>query len=259
MDIRAGALHKWLARLDVRSELGAADRATVLGLSGTVATFATSRDVVRLGERTTHCCLVADGLVGRFGQTADGLRQLSAFYIPGDMGDLHSAVLPHVTAPLQSALRATVVFVPHSEVVEAAARSPTLARAFWRDCVVDAQLGSEWMLNNGRRDARARVAHLMCELVRRFQMIGDTGMSFPFELSQNHLADATGLTAVHVNRTLRSLREAGAFEVRDRRGIVLDWALLARIGDFDPDYLHIERVERRAKNWNDGASPPTFV
>lgn len=211
-----------------------------MGFSGEVASYGTSRDMVRLMERTTHSCLVADGMVARFGQTDEGLRQLTAIFVPGDMADLHSAVLPRVSAPLQSCIRATAVFVPHEEIVAAAAASPALARAFWRDCVVDAQIGSEWMLNNGRRDARSRLAHLMCELACRYATIGGDGRSFPLDLSQNHLADATGLTAVHVNRTLRILREGGAFEVRDRRGIVLDWATLTRIGDFDPAYLHLE-------------------
>ena len=241
MDGRSAALAKWLTRLSVRSDLTDEDRATVIGFSGRVEPFGTSRDVVKLGQRTTHCCLVAEGLVARFGQTADGLRQLSAVYIPGDMADLHSAVLPMVSAPLQSAIRATVVFIPHEEVIAATERSPVLARAFWRDCVADAQITSEWMLNNGRRDARSRLAHLMCELACRYAVIGEGGNSFPLELSQNHLADATGLTAVHVNRTLRVLRECGAFAVKDRRGHVLDWNRLTHLAEFDPAYLHARR------------------
>lgn len=241
MDVRRHALALWVDRLQRRSVLSDDDRLTVMGFSGNVVRFATSRDVVKLGECTTHCCLVAEGMVARFGQTAEGLRQLSAVYIPGDMADLHSAVLPRVSAPLQSALRATVVFVPHREVISAAEHSPVLARAFWRDCVTDAQIASEWMLNNGRRDARARLAHLMGELACRYATIGHDGRSFPLDLSQNHLADATGLTAVHVNRTLRQLREVGALAVKDRHGIVLDWSTLSRIGDFDAGYLHLTR------------------
>ena len=240
MSVVTTALAKWLVRLSRRSDLSADDKAAVMGFSGRVEQFGTSRDVIKLGRRTTHCCLIADGVVARFGQTADGLRQLSAIYIPGDMGDLHSAVLPMVSAPMQSALRATVVFVPHEEVIAAAEHSPTLARAFWRDCVTDAQIGSEWMLNNGRRDARGRLAHLMCELACRYALSGEERQSFPLELSQNHLADATGLTAVHVNRSLRALRENGVFIVKDRRGIVLDWDRLTRIGEFDAAYLHTD-------------------
>jgi CRP-like cAMP-binding protein len=244
MSIRSAALALWLSRLELRSRLTDEDRAIVMALPGRVERFGSSQDVIALGSQTTHSCLIAEGLVARFGQTESGARQFTAFYVPGDMADLHSAVLPRVTAPIQSALHATIVFVPHVDILEALERSVALARAFWRDCVVDAQITSYWMLNLGRRGAQARVAHLLCEMTRRYQRIGGSVTSFPVDFTQGHLADATGLTNVHVNRSLRHLREAGAVEVRDRRVTVLDWALLARLGEFDDDYLYLRPDER---------------
>ena len=243
MSIRSTALAKWLSRLELRCRLSDADRATAAALPGRVEVFGSGRDIVELGDRVSHCCLVAEGLVARFGQVESGPRQFTAFYLPGDMGDLHSAVLPRITAPLQSAVQATVIFVPHADVLDAAERSPALARAFWRDCVVDAQVAAEWMLNNGRRDARGRVAHLLCELNCRYARIGESGHGFPVDFTQAQLADAAGLTPVHVNRILRGLREEGAIEVRDRRATVMNWDLLRRIGGFDPAYLHLEPGE----------------
>lgn len=240
MNAREPALEKWLRRLEKRSPLTQFDRETVRNFSGRTERFAASQDVVSLGERTTHSCLVADGVVARFGQTSDGLRQLSAVYIPGDMADLHSAVLPRVSAPLQSAAHSTVVFVPHSEIIAAGEKSATLARAFWRDCVADAQVASEWMLNNGRRNARARIAHLLCELSFRYAALGENPSRFPVDLTQTHLADATGLTAVHVNRSLRSLRELDLVEVKGRTARIFDLDGLGAIADFDPAYLHLE-------------------
>jgi CRP-like cAMP-binding protein len=244
MTIRSAALSLWASRLELRSRLSAQDRAIIAALPGRVERFGSSQDVVALGSRTTHSCLVAEGLVARFGQTESGARQFTAFYLPGDMGDLHSAVLPRVTAPLQSALHATIVFVPHADILNALEQSPALARAFWRDCVVDAQVSSQWMLNLGRRTAQARVAHLLCEMARRYQRIGGSVTGFPLDFTQGHLADATGLTNVHVNRSLRTLRESGAVEVRDRRVSVLDWALLAQLGEFDEEYLYLRPEER---------------
>lgn len=246
MDLQSRALALWLKRLDSRSVLTDADRAAVRALPGNVVEFATSRDILRLGEIAHQACLVAGGLVARFGQTAGGLRQLTAFYIPGDMADLHSVVLPRITAALQSASNATVVIVPHEAIRAAAAGSPTLSRALWRDCVVDAQIASEWLLNIGRRDARARIAHLLCELSCRYSIIGYDRMRFPVELTQTHLADATGLTPIHVNRMLRQLREEGAVELIGREAQVLDWERLSAIADFDGAYLHLGRDADRA-------------
>lgn len=244
MSIRSAALSLWLSRLELRSRLSDRDRAIVTALPGRVERFGSSQDIIALGSQTTHSCLIAEGLAARFGQTESGARQFTAFYLPGDMGDLHSAVLPRVTAPLQSALHATIVFVPHVDILDALEQSPALARAFWRDCVVDAQVSSQWMLNLGRRTAQARVAHLLCELARRYQRIGGSVTGFPVDFTQGHLGDATGLTNVHVNRSLRHLRELGAVEVRDRRVTVLDWELLARLGEFDEDYLYLRPDER---------------
>ncbi|MFD1789797.1 Crp/Fnr family transcriptional regulator [Sphingomonas floccifaciens] len=235
------ALALWLRRLELRSPLTNFDRETVLSFPGTLRRYASSRDIVRLGERTQQSCLVVDGIVARFGQTSEGHRQLTAFYIPGDMADLHSAVLPVVTAPLQSAMTATVYFVPHDVIRRAGERSATLARAFWRDCVVDAQVASEWLLNVGRRGALARVAHLLCELSCRHFAVGLTRYEFPLNLTQTHIGEALGLTGVHVNRMMRALRSQSLVQTEGNMLKILDWAGLASVGDFDPGYLHMKR------------------
>ncbi len=237
------ALALWLRRLEMRSPLTNFDRETVLSLPGQLRRYASSRDLVRLGERTQHSCLVVDGIVARFGQTAEGHRQLTAFYIPGDMADLHSAVLPVVTAPLQSMVSATIYQVPHDVIRRAGERSATLARAFWRDCVADAQIASEWLLNVGRRGALARVAHLLCELSCRYQVVGLTRHEFPLHLTQTHIGEALGLTGVHVNRMMRALRTQGLVQTDANTLRILDWKGLAAQGDFDPAYLHLRREE----------------
>ncbi len=235
------ALALWLRRLEIRSPLTDFDRAAVMGLPGQIRRYASSRDVVRLGERTQHSCLVVDGIVARFGQTSEGHRQLTALYIPGDMADLHSAVLPVVTAPLQSTMTATILSIPHDFPRRAAERSPTLARALWRDCVADAQIASEWLLNVGRRSALAKVAHLLCELSCRYQAIGLPHQSFALTLTQTHIGEALGLTGVHVNRMMRTLRDRGLIETEGNVLHIRDWKALAAVGDFDPGYLHLRR------------------
>lgn len=241
--MRDQAFELWLKRLARRVRLSERDRAIIMALPGHVREFGPGRDIVKLGERMTHSCLIAEGVVARFGQTADGMRQFSALYLPGDMGDLHSAVLPRVSAPLQATGPATIISVPHAALIDAAASSDVLARAFWRDCVIDAQIAAEWMLNIARRKASSRLAHLLCELAVRYELIGAPPGTFPMELTQSHLGDALGLTSVHVNRSLRVLREEGLILLRDRVMTIPDWDAMSHRAGFDRSYLHLESVE----------------
>lgn len=233
------ALQIWLKRLETRGPLTAADRDTVLGFPGVISRYRASRDIVQLGQRTAHVSLVVQGIVARFGQTRAGSRQLTALYIAGDMCDLHSAVLPLVTAPLQSTEAATIYRVPHDNIRQAAERSPTLARAFWRDCAVDAQIASEWLLNTGRRAAITKLAHLICELACRYAAIGQAIADFRLNMTQNQLGEATGLTGVHINRTLRVLRERGLIDASNGDLKIIDWAGLTAHAEFDGHYLHL--------------------
>jgi CRP-like cAMP-binding protein len=107
--------------------------------------------------------------------------------------------------------------------------------------LVDASIFREWTLNVGRRDARTRTAHLLCEFAMRLEVAG-LGEQFDYELpmTQDQLADALGLTPVHVNRTLKALEAEGLIE-RTRRSVrIVNWKALANVGDFDPNYLHLE-------------------
>ena len=109
----------------------------------------------------------------------------------------------------------------------------------WIDTLIDASIFREWVVNVGRRDARARIAHLLCELALRLERTGaGRDGSFDLPLTQEQLADATGLTAVHTNRTLQSLRREGLIQLSNGILRVLDWEGLRKVGDFDELYLH---------------------
>jgi CRP-like cAMP-binding protein len=234
------ALALWLDRLTLRSVLTDEEQQALLSLPGDLETIAVNRDFVRLGERVDRACLIVSGLAGRFSQTRNGERLITALHIPGDMADLHSVPLPNAATAL-NALTETVIYrVPHKALHELGRRFPMLAEAFWRDCMVDAALLSEWALRNGRLPAKARIAHLICELSRRIAVgSGGDGAAFHWPLSQIQLADVTGLTSVHANRMLRELREDGAAQIRNRRAEILDWKRLRSIGEFDDQYLQL--------------------
>lgn len=235
-------LQPFVDKLVLRSGLGPGEQQALLALPSQPVQVPTNQDFVRLGERVDHACFVVAGLVGRFGQSRSGNRQITAIHIPTDMVDLHSVVVPDASSALQALSVATILRVPHRALREIAHSWPAIADAFWRECVVDAALLSEWVLNIGRRDARSRVAHLLCEIACRVEASGEkVGFVVPFPATQIHIGDMTGLTPVHVNRTLRDLRDANVVELRGRMIHILDWARLMEVGDFDPAYLHLPK------------------
>lgn len=231
-------LRGFVERLTLRSVLTATEQRAVLDLPFHAEQLQANRDFVRLGESVDHVSLIAAGFVGRFDQNSAGARQITALHVPTDVANLHSVVQPQATSALQTLSVATILRIPHGAVRAAAARHPALAEALWRDCMVDAAISSQWIVNLGRRDARSRIAHLLCELATRLcRVTGAGSFAFPFLMTQIHLADATGLTSVHVNRILRSFADARLVRVRQREVLVEDWDRLTAIADFDPNYL----------------------
>jgi CRP-like cAMP-binding protein len=117
---------------------------------------------------------------------------------------------------------------------------PNVQRAIWLDTLIDSSIFREWVVNVGRRDARERIAHLLCELAARLRSTssGTQGQNYDFPLTQEQIADCTGLTAVHTNRTLQGLRRDGLISLSSSRLTILDWDRLAEVGDFNERYLH---------------------
>lgn len=234
------AVELWLRRLVLRNELGPGELQAIRDLPIEPTRVAANRDFVRLGETTNRSCLVADGLVGRFSQAADGARQITALHIAGDMADLHSAALPTAASALQALTDTIILRVPHDAIHRTAQEFPRLAQAFWRDCVVDAANLSEWALNLGRRPALARIAHLLIEMAIRYFMIGRLhGNSYRFPATQIQLGDVSGLTSVHVNRMLRALRDAGVASIQSQSVRINDWSGLCAAASYDPQYMQV--------------------
>lgn len=198
-------------------------------------------DFVKLGETIDHACLICDGIVARFEQTRSGTRQVTALHLPGDMADLHSVVLPKTSWALAAMSDVVLGRVPHRELVALSDRFPSLARAFWRDCSVDGAILGVWSVSLGRRAGIARLAHLLCEMRCRYGALGMVvDETFDFDLTQMQLADVLGLTAVHVNRMARELRERGVATIRNKGVTIDDWDGLRAVADFDDAYLHLD-------------------
>ena len=234
-------LQRFLDRLTSRSVLTEEEQQAILNLPCRSEHVQSNRDFVPLGERVDHACLIVAGIVGRFGQNADGQRQITAMHVVGDMADLHSVVQPKAGSALQALSIATILRVPHVELRAVAARYPAIAEALWRDCMVDASVLSQWVVNVGRRDAKERIAHLLCEMAVRLHVAPAEGeIVFPFGVTQAQLADATGLTSVHVNRTLQAMRREGLADICGKAARIPDWDALVAAGEFDASYLQAD-------------------
>jgi len=223
----------------MRSRLDDAEQHAILQLPIHTIHVRANADFVRLDESVDHVSVVAEGIVGRFDQTAEGTRQITALHLPGDAADLHSVALPRARSALQALTPATILRVSHASLRSAMAQYPAITEAFWRDGIVDQAVQSQWMVNLGRRDAKARIAHLLCEVACRTGAVADNHAEFSLPVTQQHLSEVTGLTAVHVNRTLRALREENLIHAEGRQLTILDFASLARVADFTAGYLQM--------------------
>jgi CRP-like cAMP-binding protein len=176
----------------------------------------------------------------------EGKRQIFSFHIPGDIPDLQSLFIQTMDHTLGAVVRSSVVLIRHEVVRNLLANRIELAAILWRDTLIDASVFREWMMGIGRRTSHARIAHLFCEIVTRMHAVG-LANSRECSLPITHLdvADALGLTDVHVCRILKDLREDGLVEFR--RGVVnvLNWEGLQEAGEFDSAYLHL-RTDRVA-------------
>ena len=235
-------------RLLRRSPLAEADWQAILNLKSHASQVQAHRDIVKPGEEVSHATLVVDGLVARYDQMGDGRRQITAFHLAGDMCDLHSAVAPVAGWGLVALTTTTILHVPHIDLRALVESRPAVALAFWRDTTADASILAKWVGNVGRRDARSRIAHLLCELGLRMEQAGlGSRTCYPLHATQEQLADALGLTAVHVNRTLQTLRAEGLATIEHRTVHIGDWQRLTEAAEFDDVYLLVEPVaEQRA-------------
>ncbi len=216
------------------------DREAVLALPHILRTVEVNAFVVRHGDKVTHACVLRSGFLFRHKVVIDGGRQIFSIHMAGDMVDLQNSLLGTADHNVQALTRAEVALIPRDAIYRIAFDRPSIGAAMWKDTLVDAAMFREWAANIGRRGARTRLAHLLCEFALRVQA-ADLGTHKGYELpmTQEQLADCTGLTSVHVNRMLKSLESDGLLTRTKRAVRVLDWKRLAAAGDFESSYLHL--------------------
>lgn len=241
------ALENFVRRLGALSALSQDDVAVLLALRGDLARLRGNADIVSPGEDFEYACLVVSGIVARFVQLSDGCRQFTAFHMPGDVANIHRVATPSAGSALQTLSTATIIRVPARDLKAIALASPAISHAFWAYAALDAAVLAQWAVNIGRRDAKSRLAHFLCEMATRSEFCGlGSRNEFILEASQTQIGDALGLTSVHVNRTLKALKESNLISIDGRIVRIMNWPSLAAIGDFDPAYLQLEEQQEEA-------------
>ena len=229
-----------IRKLSLRSPLAALDR-EVLSALPFDELRASARDLLASeGDRVDRSLLILDGCAAGSKLTAEGERQIVSLHVAGDFIDLHSALMKLADHDIVAIGPLRVATVAHDAVLRAATGYPAIAQALWRETLADAAIARAWLLNVAQRDAYRRLAHLFCEMGLRLEAIGlFDRCRFVLPLTQQELGDSTGLTPVHVNRTLQRLRSEGLVTTHGSELCIEDWDALAAAAGFDPGYLYL--------------------
>ena len=199
-------LKNMVRKFETRGPLDVSDREALLSLPYRLQTMEPAAYVVREGERPERCCLLLSGFAYRHKVTVDGSRQIVSIHIPGDFVDLDAALLDIADHNVQTLGRCEVAFIPRLAMRGLIAAHPRVGMAMWVDTLIDSSIFREWVTNVGRRDARARIAHLLCEFIRRMEVAG-LMEEYRYELPMPRSRSPTppALPSVHVNRVLQTL------------------------------------------------------
>lgn len=213
------------------------DRGLLSTLPFVSRVFEAGSYLVREGNASDHYYLLVSGLACRHKISGEGVRQIVSILTPSDLFNIQQLYFETADHNVQTLTRCEVLMIPRSALRQLVNDHPSVAHSLTATMLVELSMAREWILNIGRRDARTRLAHLLCELSFRLGHPDlPLGQSFDFSMTQEQIGDALGLTAVHINRTLKGL--VGLVVYSNRRLTILDWQRLRDAGDFNSSYLH---------------------
>lgn len=229
----------FLKKLGELVDLTANDAVALEDATSRPRRYVARQDLIREGDETGPVFVVLEGWACRYKILPSGTRQIMAFLMPGDCCDLHIKLLAQMDHGIQAITTATVATIAQPLMRSMMRDHPNIAEAMYTAQLIDEGIMRAWIVSMGRRSSTERVAHLFCELYLRARTIGLTGNGeFALPLSQLVLADALGMTAVHINRILKELRLTGAMALKRGSVTILDAVKLVQIAGFDENYLH---------------------
>ena len=229
-----------ISKLESLGTLADEDRAVLERISANPQVIEPGTDLISVGDKPDGVYLIMDGIACRYTLRANGARQIMAYLIPGDYCDLDVALLARMDHSIGTLSTCKVVRIDLATILELLRHHPGIAHALRLATLVDEATLREWVVNLGRRSAPERIAHLLCELLLRLRAAGHAAeQGYPLPITQNDLADTTGLTTVHVNRTLADLQRQGLIAMSGGYLRILDRPRLEALAEFRPEYLHL--------------------
>ena len=205
--------------------------------------YAPGEDILREGEHVPDCHVVLSGLASRYKLLPDGGRQIMAFLVPGDLCDAEIFILKEMDHSVVAMSPTTVALISGDQMRDLLSNKGNVAQALWWGTLTDLAVLREWVVNHGRRDAHEQIAHLLYEMLVRYRMVEKTtDETLEFPLTQADLADATGLTPMHVSRMLQKLREEKLITLKTKTLTILDPERLREIAGYNANYLHLDRA-----------------
>ena len=227
-------------KLEHFAPLSVADRVVLESLVSDEKTFPTDHDLIREGETPRFVFLLIEGMAVRYRNMPDGGRQIMTFLIPGDLCDMHVFLLKAMDHTIGTITPVRVAAIDREKMMDLFAHHPRISAGLWWSALQEEAMLRERIVSLGRRDARGRIAYLLCELLWRHLAVGLTeGNVFRLPLTQTELGDTLGLTPVHVNRILAEFRTRKLISIEHKMLSLLDVGGLEEIAGFNKNYLHL--------------------
>jgi len=223
--------------------LDEADGDALLALAdGPLSNCEARHDIACEGENPTVVRLLVSGWACRYKDLPDGRRQIVGFFLPGDFCDFNIYILSELDHSIGALTAVRYYEIQPQQFQAVIEQRPLLLRALLWHEMVSSGIQREWLLSIGQRSPFERLAHLFVELYYRLKAVGlAAGLRFDLPITQNHLAEANGLSLVHLNRTLQQMRREGLIELADRQLRIIDLDRLKQVALFNSNYLHFNR------------------
>jgi len=236
-------------KLALHAPLSPTDRIALLELPYAVRSVEAGSYLLRDCDKPDRCGMLVSGFAYRHKTNAEGYRQIVSLLIAGEIYDLQQLYLATADSNVQALTNCELATISHEQLRKLATERPSVALAFVATAMVELSMAREWTLNVGRRDARTRTAHFLCEVAFRLDKLSlPHGQPFELPMTQEQIGDALGLTPVHINRTLKTLVNAGLIGHTKHHITIPNWASLVVAAGFNSRYLHINRGEPVLQN-----------